>query len=420
MCDPFLLGLLAFLLWDIWTRLRPGLRIPKVTFPWIMIMVLWGGAAIVFGPYRLTAAHEVVRMAKVMVLFLVIANELQTPRHTLHLVAGLTLGVIVQATVGLIQYLTGSPFGLDILGETSAATAAQLAENTLLNIRAFRISAFLYHPNLFGIYLATLLPLIIGAFMLKAGKIVKLFLLSGAVLGVVALVATLSRSSWLSFAVALTLLTCLMIWHRGLRQRSLVAAAIAALVLITASAPFAGRIVARVLESREDAMLGRAEYIHDAKNMIAVKPWFGWGLNSYVFTMPPFTRYGARGVHRWYGSWLPPVHHIYYLWWAETGIVGLAIHLAMWGGIIWVGIRNLRVRNEILFAVNAACLCAMTAFIVDGFFSFSLRVNSALRVFWVLAGIIMAVHYWRLKHPLGRQVDGVADGQKAQVRGLSL
>jgi len=50
-----------------------------------------------------------------------------------------------------------------------------------------------------------------------------------------------------------------------------------------------------------------------------------------------------------------------------------------------------------LFTVNAACLSAMLAFWVDGFFSLSLRFNHILRVFWVLAAVIVAIRYLRLQ-----------------------
>jgi O-antigen ligase len=230
-----------------------------------------------------------------------------------------------------------------------------------------------------------------------------------------ALIATLSRSSWLSFASAFMLLVGLMLLHPGLRRRSLMAGIIAGLALAIAVTPFAGKIIARITDSRTDAMLGRAEYKRDAKAMISVKPWLGWGLNSYVFAVPQFTRYGAREVNRWYGNWIPPVHHIYYLWWAETGLIGLAVHLTMWGSIIWVGVRNLRVRHQLLFAINAACLSAMLAFIVDGFFSFTLRVNATLRVFWILAAIIMAVHYWCLEHPENQTHTGSLPGGASPV-----
>src|SRR5215510_2895246 len=115
------------------------------------------------------------------------------------------------------------------------------------------------------------------------------------------------------------------------------------------------------------------------------KPIVGFGLNTYVFAVPPYTDYGPQEAIKVYQGWIPAVHNIYLLWLAETGAVGFLIFMTMWGSIIWIGIRNLRVQHDVLFTINAACLSAMAAFIVDGFFSFSLRINSICRTFWVLS-----------------------------------
>jgi O-antigen ligase len=397
MSDPFLLGLIAFLARDIWNGHRAGVRIPKVTFVWLSIMLL-GVYAFTVGPWRITAAHEVVRMIKLMILFLVICNELDRPSRMLHCSAALAFGVLVQSVVGLIQYYTREHLGLELLGETGSGTLQQLASESVRTDKAFRIGAFLSHPNIFGIFLAALLPMTVGVFLLKVGKTYKVLFLSTIGLGMAALIGTLSRSGWISFAAAFSLLMTLMILHQSLRRRSLLAAGFAAAALLGVCIVFAGPIMTRIFESKQSAMLSRAEYLRDATGLISARPVMGWGLNSYVFAAPAFTRYGAREAREKYGSWLPPVHNIYYLWMAETGVVGLALHLGLLFMIIATGVSNLGVKNELLFTVNAACLCAMLAFLVDGFFSFSLRINQILRVFWVLSGMIMAVRYWRLGH----------------------
>ena len=139
--------------------------------------------------------------------------------------------------------------------------------------------------------------------------------------------------------------------------------------------------------------------------MIWVKPWLGWGVNSYVHEVVPYLEHPVKA----YSGWVPPVHNIYLLWWAETGIVGLAIHLWLWGGLAWVAVQNLRVRDEVMYVANAAALAALVAFAVDGFLSFSLRINQPQRVFWVLGAMIMAVRYWRLRQPPASRTAGVAE-----------
>jgi putative inorganic carbon (hco3(-)) transporter len=394
--DVFIVGLLAYQLRDIWTRRVDRVRIPKVTYLWILIMLM-GGAWAIFGTWRLTAAHEVFRMFKVMLLFLVLCHELANPTRILHAAAALTLAVLAQAIVALIQYTTRSHLGLEILGETGSIAIKMLESSSVRGQSVFRVGAFLSHPNVFGAFLACLLPLAISGFFLKVGRAYRLFFLGTATLGMMALIVTLSRSGWLSFAVAFAALMLLTGLHPGLRRRSILAAGVATVSLLVISAAFFEPITSRIFSSRDAAMLGRAEYIRDAKGLIAARPWLGWGLNSYVFAVPPFTQYGARGASDHYEDWIPPVHNIYYLWWAETGLIGLALHLLVLGAVMRAAVANLRVADQVLFALNAACLAGIVALGIDGFFSFSLRFNSILRVFWALAAIVMAVRYCRAR-----------------------
>jgi hypothetical protein len=399
--DVFVLGLIAYQLRDILRGRVDRLRIPKVTYVWILIMLM-GVAWVIVGPWRLTAAHEVVRMGKMMVLFIVLCHELNSRGRILHATAGLTLGVLAQAIVAAIQYQTRSHFGLELLGETGTIAITNLEASSIRGQSVFRVGAFLSHPNVLGAFLACLLPIAISGFLLKVSRPHRLLSLVTATLGMAALIVTLSRSGWLSFAAAFIALMISMMIHPGLRRRSMLAAGTATVALLLVSAVFIEPITSRIFSSAEAAMLGRAEYIRDAKGMIEARPWLGWGLNSYVFAVPPFTRYGARYANDHYRDWIPPVHNIYYLWWAETGLIGLTLHLALLYGVIYAAVRNLRNANEVLFAVNAACLAGMVALLVDGFFSFSLRFNSILRVFWALAAIIMAVKYCDSREPVER------------------
>ena len=391
--EPFLFVLAAFQARDIWTGRWQGWRIPKVSWLWVLV-IGFGVATIVVGPRRTTAMHETLRMVKVLLLFIVIANELRTPGRLMHCVAALIIGMFVQAAFGAAQFIHGESFRLTMLGEAGPKTLKVLADTSLRGGRVFRISAFLLHPNLFGIYLAALLPLAVGAILLRIQPRLKVVLLVIVAFGMAALIGTQSRSGWVSFAAAFTLLFAVMIFHRGLQRRSLLAAAAAAAALSVVVVAAWGPITTRLFESKDDATIGRAVFEDDARRMIAERPILGYGINSYVHEVVPFLSHPAKD----YGGWIPPVHNIYLLWWAETGIVGLTIHLLLWGCIAWVAMFNLSVHDETLFLVNLACLAGLLAFAVDGFFSFTLRVNQTARVYWILAAIIMAVHYMRLEN----------------------
>ena len=194
-------------------------------------------------------ALEVVRMIEVMVLFLVVSNELTRPERIFHCAAGLTLGMLVQAIAGLIQYVTRSHFGLEMLGETGTIAIRMLESSSVQGQNVFRVGAFLSHPNVFGVFLACLLPFAVSGFLLRVGKIVKLFFLGSVVLGMASLIATLSRSGWVSFAAAFTLLMLLMILHRGLRRRSMLAAGLAVVAVLVVAAIFIEPIMSRIFSA---------------------------------------------------------------------------------------------------------------------------------------------------------------------------
>jgi O-Antigen ligase len=392
--DPFWLALLAFTFRDIWLGYRRGLRIPKVCYVWMAIIVM-GAAVAVFGYWRLTAAHETVRMLKVMLLFIAVTNELRRRSQLLQCAAALVTGAIVQAVVGLAQYVTRADFHLQMLGEPSRDTLELLATGSIQGANVWRVGAFLTHPNIFGIFLAALLPLAIGLFLVRLSDRYKLLFLTGILLGMPALVVTFSRSSWLSFSCAVTLLIVLMGFHSGLRRRSVMAGAVAVLAVSLVGVLFAGPIFGRLFSSTPYAVDGRIVWNHDAMRMIAARPIFGWGLNSYVYAVPEFTRLGPLRAREWYQGWIPAVHNAYLLWMAETGAVGLLLHLAVIAIFIGYGIGNLHIRDELLFVVNAACLSAILAFLVDGNFSPSLRNNAILRLFWVFGAIVMSIRYYR-------------------------
>ncbi len=391
--DVFLFALAAFLAVDLATGVRPGIRVPAIVFPASLIF-LRGCYDFAAGPWPASAGHETVRMAKVALLFLVVVNEIETPRRLIHCSSALIAGLLVQASAGLAQWYKGAPLGLEILGETNSRTIQILSQTSVEGMKVWRVSAFMLHPNLFGAYLAVLLPTALALFLLPLSKSARLFFVAASALGVSALVATLSRSSWLSFAAAFALFLTLALAHRGLRPRAAVFAAGSLIALLALGLAFGGTISSRLFNSKEDATIGRELFKEDARRMIAEKPLLGWGLNSYTNEVAPFMKVSINSFE---GKALPPVHHIYYLWWTETGIIGLGIHLFVWGAIVWTGIRNLRVADKTMYAVNAACLAGILGFVSDGFFSFTLRMNAPLKLFWVMAGMIFAIRYWWLR-----------------------
>lgn len=391
--DLFVMLLLVAQLRDNLAGRIRGLRIPRVTWFWVAIMVI-GVIDVITGPYRTSGAHELVRMFKVMLLFIVLVNEIHSPKQILDCAIPIAIGVLVQSGVAILQYLKGGLLGLEVLGETTAKTIENLAYTSIEGSLAFRPSGLLLHANILGIYLAITLPILIASILKETRFLVRAFLLVVAALGLAGLILTQSRSAWVGFAIAYFVLLVLLLSHRKLRGRSFGVAVASAVTMLLVFIPFSDRILTRLFASKSDATVGRAVFAEDFYRLINDHWLFGVGLNSYSYEIVPYLSFSVSI----YNNWIPPVHNIYYLWWAETGIFGLALHLALWLSIIWIAIRNLRVQDEILFAINASCIGSMAALIFDGFLSFSLRVNQPQRIFFLLAAFVLAIHYWQMRN----------------------
>lgn len=396
--DLFWLPLLAFLVRDLWTGRLRGLRIPKVTFVWIAIGLM-GMAAVVMGPWRMTAMHEVARMMKVTLIFVVLCNELRTPGRIQQVALAIGVAIIIQAAAGLVQYATGTGFGLEKLGEADVVSA----DNVVRSRSVTRIGAFMLHPVIFATFLATLLPIAVGMVLIRCGRWRRLLFAATILLGFPALILTLSRAGWLTFAVCSVVMASLVMLRMKLRRRAIIPLAIAGVVVAGVGLAFAEPILARVFQSKGESEKGREEWAEDAKRMHAVKPIFGFGMNSYAFAAPPYTRLGERGAREFYEKarfgktqFVPVVHNAYLQWSVEIGTVGLVLHLLIFAMLLHMAWRNLGVRDEQLFVLNAACFAALVGYLIDLWFGNSLRQGSTLREFWVLAALVCSIHYWRL------------------------
>jgi O-antigen ligase len=398
--DLFWLALLAYQARDLSSGVQRGLRIPKVTYLWIAIGMM-GMASVVMGPWRLTAMHEVARMVKIMMIFIVLCNELRTPGRIMQVAVAIAVAILIQAVAGITQYLTGAAFGLPLLGEADVTAA----DNVVKSHTVTRVGAFMLHPVIFGTFLATLLPVAVGLVLIRCGSLRRTIFAATILLGVPALVLTLSRAGWLTFAVTSSIMVGLIMFRPALRRKALIPLAGAVIVIIGVAGVFSGQIAARIWESNTESAKVREEWAGDAVRLAAVKPVLGWGLNSYAFAAPPYTRLGERGAREFYEKarfgftkLIPVVHNAYLQWLAEIGYVGFALHLSIFVVLIYMGLRNLRVRDEFLFVLNAACTAGIVGYLVDLNFGNSLRQGSTLREFWVLAALVCTIHYWRLRN----------------------
>lgn len=411
--DVFIVALLGFILRDVWFGRVRGVRVPRALWWWFGMIGL-GLISILISPYKVSAAQESFRMLKCVILALVVINEVVRVRQFTHALIALMLGVLMQCFIGFLQYALDRQLGLEVIGEATAEGVELLSKATLKGgERVNRVGALIGHANLLAAYLAMLLPIAIAVLFARVDPRVKLLCFVVTVFGEGVLLATLSRTGWVDFGVALLLVLGLSHFHRRMRLRYVLVRMLIIAALAMVGVAFSGPILDRINKSDPGAWKFRLEWIEVAFKMVEARPIFGVGLNSFVFQMVPFTPQGTpEQLNLKFGDLWPVVHNVYMVTWAEQGTLGLLMFVGLHVHLGLVAVRNLRIKNDVMFAIGSGAICGFAAIAIDGMGSFALRMDHVARVFWILAGLIIAIDYWRRANedPVFRARDAEGSG----------
>jgi O-antigen ligase len=396
--DPFMFFLLFMQLRDRVLGLRPY-RVPPAAWFWAG-MILLGVGTVIFGSLRTTAANETMRMFKLLVLMLVVVNEAVRYRQFGPIVVAVIASMTLQAMLALLQYGLGRQLGLGVLGEASTDDVLALSEATLLTRDlVYRPSGLLGHANLLAGYLALYMPVSVALLLSTVSARLKLLLGLSLMVGLPALVLTLSRAGWIEYSVAFLLVLWLGARHPVSRARFMpartviVAGSVAMVLLLTPP------IAQRLSTSDPTAVTFRLEWLQTAAAMVIDNPVFGVGLNAYVYRQVP---YGPdktpQAMTERYGELWPAVHNSWMLAWTEQGTLGFALWVAVHVSVIRAGVRNLRIRDPMLHAMSAGLLAGVIAIMIDGLASFFVRTEAPARLFWIAVALILAIDQWRCRH----------------------
>jgi O-antigen ligase len=121
--------------------------------------------------------------------------------------------------------------------------------------------------------------------------------------------------------------------------------------------------------------------------MIADHPVAGVGLNNFEQVQGEYDQYGVIFADN-------PVHDIYLLIAAETGVIGFAGFAASAIALGAVALRVMRLQPGLLAGVGAGVAATFIFFAFEELLTFSLRHDMPLALAWLMAGV--AVACWRI------------------------
>jgi O-antigen ligase len=274
----------------------------------LIVYVVINLASVAVACNRVLSAYELVLLTQMLLLFVYVVSNTRDRADIEFLATVALAGLIVEALVVLLMYVTGvSP---NFLG---------LKARVAPSLYGGRLGGTVGSPNDAAAYLTLTLSLALGV-LVSARTSMRLKRLAqiATPLGVLALVTTQSRGGWLAFTVSALIVATWAARHRLVRLRTL---AFTVLVLGALIVPFQGQIAQRVAGSDNGSAHSRIELVTLASEMISAHPLLGLGLNNVGINIPNYA--GPQFA----GQWLYTVHDKYLLVWAEAGVGALIAFL---------------------------------------------------------------------------------------------
>ena len=354
-------------------------------FPLITIPALvW----LVFSSFSLLTARDVelavfqlINMGKLLLLYWIIANSVGDEVDVSWVIAGLMLGMLFQASVGIYQGVPGHPLGLYFLDETTSVKQQDLSEGL-----ANRVQGTIGHPNSYAMYVTTVIPFALALLFSKTRPVFKVLAGITLCLGFLALVYSLSRSAWINFLAIISIVLTLAVRRKRISSQAAVLIAGTSLLILLGVTLFGPDIIlSRLKSSDQGSAYSRITMARTALAIIEDHPLVGVGLNNYTLVNPQYdkTTFVNQAV----------VHNAYLFIAAETGLAGLTAFL---GFLAILLIQAWRIVNQATddtaWVAGVGSFSAFSALAVHSMADYALLGSSqTLTQFWLLAGLSAAL-----------------------------
>lgn len=372
-------------------------------FAWLMAG-LFVSAAVSVAATGATAlgGFSLLSLVTSILIAYVAASHFGRRDRIVELVTGIGIGVLMTGGVALLQYSFGWLTDLAYLGtgteEEQLGTQSQLLS---------RVPGFLRTPNGMAWVISSLLPIVIAPLVCRIRSFSssqRMLLAAASFGGVVAIILSLARGSWLALVVAVFLMAAFG-WLRltSSERRGYFVSVVGVLALATVLLiPFSERIYDRLTGDDQGAAAVRVPLMENALAMIEDNPLTGVGLNGYRQNM---TRYDETG--NFVSQEFPqPVHNVFAHVTTEVGVIGGVIFCLLFVFAALECFKSMRTDDRLLFGLGLGAFVALVALVISGIKEPG-SLGSArppMRTCFLLLGVVMALSSIRRSNDVGRIV----------------
>jgi len=359
---------------------------PRITLPFFFLVGM-ATLSMVNAPSPRLSLFEIIEVLKMYFGFLYIANNLKDRKEIQFVVIFLLLGLFLESLLALAQYKLDRPLVPSILGGPEKIGSIRLGRPLS------RISGTWVSYNDFAWYLTFMMPISMSLLFSRIKGVYRAMCGLTLVAGIGALICTLSRAGWYSFGIAT--LTVLQLNFRKTKGRaglnnfttSIVAILIVLSIIVTVNPQFLNIVNRRIFSDDYGAAWSRIPQMQIASNIIKAHPILGVGINNYTEVMQDYdtTDIKLTSITRF------QVHNIFLQIAAEMGITGLVIFIWLFSMVYRGGLRCIRSSQDSMVALSIGILGGITAFLVHGLVDAASLGNHLFLIFWVLAGLVVAI-----------------------------
>lgn len=325
---------------------------------------------------------ELVRQAMLFLIFFIIMN-LRNKEQIATFVLSLSIGIVVEALIAFYQYRTGQALGLGVLGERLFPLGAGYMT---------RAGGTIGHPNLLGYFFEMLVPLMLAMSIVEEKGLRKLWYMAAALCGLLGMLATMSRGSWITVPISLPLVFFVAYGKRLTQPKTYMFLLPGVLAVLLVFFLFVLPVISHRLTFEDPAARSRIPLNAAAFSIVKQFPVTGVGLNNLARVFRTYDTTGGSAVFTTEGDVQHIVHNIYLWVWSETGTIGLVTFAGIFLSAFYVGFKNLFAVNPWQRGVLIGAVSGLLAHTIHGLVDPGFRIlMSTSMLFYSLIGLIGAI-----------------------------